>query len=111
VTLQPGEEVPKFSSDFGRYGNPAAALSLSPSQARIENGVLHAAWSGPLGAAYLVRLSDDGGTWRIVALNLRTPRLELPIHAGPTEDLRLEVLAIDAPQTQRLQIRPILSTD
>jgi hypothetical protein len=83
-------------------------LALAPAQAHIEQGVLHATWAGPVGAAYLVRLSLDGGTtWQTVGVNLDRPSIHLPLSAAAAGDVRLEVLASDGIHTERVELGPI----
>ena len=86
-----------------RGGSTEMALALRA--ARIERGMLNADWSAAPGLSYLVRLSDDGGkTWRIVALDLKSPDLRLPVSPGASAEFRPEVLASDGIHTERLQV-------
>ena len=83
-------------------------LSLAPAQAHIEQGVLHATWAGPAGAAYLVRLSLDGGaTWQTVGVNLERPSIHLPMSAAAAGDVRLEILASDGIHSERIDVGPV----
>jgi hypothetical protein len=83
-------------------------LALAPVQARLEQGILHATWTGPAGTAYLVRLSLDGGTtWQTVGVNLARPSIYLPLSAAAASDVRLEILASDGIHTERVEMGPI----
>ena len=110
VPYQPGIaglRVTKAGRVLGELVTRGASteMALAPRSARIDRGILNADWSAAPGLSYLVRLSDDGGkTWRIVALDLKSPDLRLPVSPGASAEFRLEVLASDGIHTERLQV-------
>jgi hypothetical protein len=110
VPYQPGIEGLRVTKGERVLGELVAegsvpGMGLVPVEARVERGMLKANWSAAPGLSYLVRLSDDGGkTWHIVALDLKTPDLRLPVLPGTPAELRLEVLASDGIHTGRLQV-------
>ncbi len=80
-------------------------MALAPRSAGVEGGMLNAEWSATPGLSFMLRLSDDGGnSWRIVALDLKSPDLRLPVSPAASAELRLEVLASDGIHTERLQV-------
>jgi hypothetical protein len=109
IPYTPGIEQIRVVKDGEVLGNLRAkpvppGLALAPVQAHHEQGILHAAWAGPVGVSYLVRLSLDGGTtWKTVGVNLQHPSIDLPL-GDIAGDLRLEVLASNGIHTERIEV-------
>ncbi len=113
IPYTPGIDQIRVVKDGEVLGNLRAkpvppGLALAPAQAHIEQGILHATWAGPVGAAYLVRLSLDGGTtWQTVGVNLERPSIHLPLSAAAAGDVRLEILASDGIHSERIDVGPV----